>query len=306
MRARYLLAWAVPLLGLGELALAVHQAGGGPSEQDYRELAASVRTLYRPGDLITVNPRWAEPLVRQNLGDDLMPVSLLGRADNETVGRVLAIESEGQKEFEFPLFRETTRSHSGPFTIRMLTNPQPQVAQMRLLDRVVPPYLEVMAGPEGDPRVCPFTQHGRVVTGGLGGDPTLPARRFQCPGGPPYVVGVTVIDDEEFRPRQCIFAHPSPDGQLTLLFRDVSLGSRLVGHAGFPWLISRDGEGTPVTLEGELEGAAVGSVVVDERSGWIRFEWLTKGQQGRRGDLELVVKTPSAQASRFCFTMESR
>jgi hypothetical protein len=177
---------------------------------------------------------------------------------------------------------------------------------MRLIERVAPQWLSVTEGPTGDPHVCTYTTTARATAGNLPGEPTFGPRRFACPSGEPYLVTVTTIDDEQFAPRRCIWAHPSPIGPITLKFRDVWLGEKLVGHAGLPWLLSRDGAGTPIHLAAEFEGRPIGHVVVEDTQGFTRFEWSTTAHRDQRGDLELVVSSAESRNRRFCFTLESR
>ena len=44
--------------------------------------------------------------------------------------------------------------------------------------------------------------------------PPSRAQRFECPGGVFFNVGVTVIADEEFRPRRCLWSHPFARGEI--------------------------------------------------------------------------------------------
>jgi hypothetical protein len=306
MRIGTVLLLALPLVSLAELWAHRHFRSVAPTSEDWQRLEPEVIQLYRPNDLVTVTPHWADPLLRQLLGDRLMPIEVLARADDETLERVIVVSFGAAKDEQFAHWRERDHRASGPFQISLRENPQLETARMRLLDRVHPGMLQVFEGSAGDPHACSYTTIGRVSTGGLGGDPTLPANRFACPSGEPHLVAITTIDDQAFLPRRCIWAHPSALGPLTLVFRDVWLGQKLVGHAGLPWLLSRDGAGTPIRLSARFEGTPVGNVVIEDTQGWTRFEWSTLTHRDQRGDLELVVSSEQAQNRRFCFTLESR
>lgn len=65
-----------------------------PSRADWQAAAAFVRAEFRPGDLIAIAPRWAEPLGRAELGD-LMPLSMIGRADGRRYGRIFELSIRG-------------------------------------------------------------------------------------------------------------------------------------------------------------------------------------------------------------------
>jgi hypothetical protein len=306
MRLSSILLLALPFLSAVEFWSHKHFRTVAPREADWQALEPAIASMYRTADLVHIVPAWADPLLRQTLGESRMPLSVLGRADDDTLPRVIAVSFDGASDSAFAAWPERERHQVGPFQIRILDNPKLEVARMRLIDRVAPTTLQVFEGPPGDPHTCSFTKSAAVSAGGLGGNPTLAARRFACPSGEPHVVAVTTIDDERFAPRRCIWAHPSAIGPMTLLFRDVWLGQKLVGHAGLPWLISRDGVGTPIHLDVRFEGIHVGSVVVEDTEGWKRFEWPTIAEQDRRGDLEVVISTAEPQNRRLCFTLESR
>lgn len=306
MKLATLLLLALPLVSLTELAAHRYFRACAPSRADWQRLASEIAGLRRSGDLITSAPNWTDPLLRQALGQEPMPIDQLARADDDGLERVVEISVRGHRDPAFTSWRELTRRSIGPFRILVLGNPHPDPARQRLIDRVAPSLLEVSEGERGNRRVCAFTDSARVTAGGLGGDPTLPARRFACPSGEPYLVAVTTIDDESFRPRRCIWAHPTPRGPITLRFKEVWLGQRLVGHAGLPWLISRDGAGTPIHVAVRFEGESIGAVDVQDQQGWTRFEWPTAKLSDKRGELEVVVSSESAQNRRFCFTLESR
>lgn len=277
-----------------------------PNAEDWRRAKSEIVALCQPGALITSAPRWTDPLLRQAMGAELMPIELLARADNDNLEQVVEISFGGSKDGEFMTWPEQRRLKTGPFLVRVLANPRPEPAKTRLLDRVAPGSLEVAEGDANHERGCPYTSTGRASAGGLGGDPALPPERFACPSGEPYLVAVTTIDDEHFKPRRCIWAHLSPNGPLKLRFREVRLGAKLVGHAGLPWLISRDGVGTDIGLAVKFQGAPVGQVAVKDTAGWMRFEWSTAALGDEQGELEVIVSSERFQNRRFCFTLESR
>ncbi len=298
-------ALAVPLLGLSEWLAHQWCAHAAPTPSEYANLRPVVERLHEPSSLIVVVPGWAEPWVRQVLGEELLPLNVLARADDDDFPRALEISLLGQRAPSLASWRLRATHRHDPFTIRVLENPRPAVALARVLDRIEPPFLQVSAG-EAPVVPCPYTEQADVIAGGLGGEPTLPERRYQCSPEGIYGVAVTTIDDPEFRPRRCVWAHPVPEGPLLLRFSDFPLGQRLVGHAGFPWLISRDGVGTPVRLRARFAGQDIGAVTAQDTDGWIRFEWPTPGLSGKKGQLELVVDTEIVSERRFCFTLESR
>jgi hypothetical protein len=301
--------WAILLLpGVGLIEWGAHEyfRRSAPSEQDWAALEPAIRALYRSGDAVAIAPKWGEPLLRHHLGDPFFPLDVVARADDDDLARVILVSFLGQSTNEYWRWNVAETRASGPFTITVYSNPNPERPKLRFIDRIHPPYLEVFDGPDGDPKPCAYLRNAPVLTGGLGGEPTFPRERFVCGMGAPHFVAVTTIDDERFRPRRCIWAHPTPNGPLTLVFHQVPIGQRLVGHAGLPWLLSRDGSGTPIEITATVDGERVGRHVVVDQDGFTRFEWSTALQRDRVADLELRITTEQARNRRLCFTLESR
>jgi len=305
MQLRPVVLALVLLVGLGELAANVHHRASGPTSEDVTRASQVIGEFRAPEAALVVAPSWPEPLLRQALGVDSPPLDKLGRADDDSLLRVIEVSWDGHRDPRYLGWSEVRQERTSQFEIRLLDNPRPAPVKMRLLDRVRSPLLEVREGKAGDPRLCGYTERARVITGGLGGEPTLGARRFECPSGPPHLVTVTTIDDQSFEPRRCIFASPAPREPLTLTFRDVVLGQRFVGHAGFPWLLSRDG-GPAVRLRATLEGVPLAELEIAQDAGWRRFEWPLAGHEDRVADLELEISVAEAGPARFCFALESR
>lgn len=305
-RRTAILAWLVPLLGVAELIAHFVFARCAPDSSDWAALGPALRALHQPGDLIVVAPGWADPLLRRSLGDSLLPLDVVARADDDGFTRALEVSFGGARSRALESWHERRHTSVGPFSVRVLNNPDPSVAQWSLLDHAKPPDLEVSILRGGTSVPCAYTTAAIPVAGGLGGDPTLSAQRFVCLGGSPFVVTTTIIDDERYLPRRCLWAHPNPFGPLRLLIHQITLGRKLVGHAGFPWLLSRDGAGIPVTITARVDGRLLDSVEVRDTQGWTRFEWPTGGLQGRAADLELRIESQEVNDQRLCFTLESR
>jgi hypothetical protein len=116
-------------------------------------------------------------------------------------------------------------------------------------------------------------------------------------------VGETVIADQDFLPRRCIFAHPPGHADLVIRFPSVPAGDRIVGRSGLYWMIERERKGAPVTLEVRIGSELIGTVVHEDGQGFARFE-LPLG--GRGGDVDFVVRADDVQHRHFCFHAEVR
>ncbi len=300
--------WVLALLALALAETSAHFffRQRAPSAQQWQHLSSRVASLFKPGDLVVVAPDWGEPLARQVLGDAMMPLSVVARAGDDDYPRAIQIGFLGQARSELSGWTEIHREIVGKFELSIRHNPAFEPSRYRLIDHVDPTTLSVALSRNGVEQPCPFNPSSTMSAGNLGGDPTSPKARFNCAGGSFHWVGVTIIDDERYRPRRCIWAPTSAGAPLTLRFRLVSFGKKLVGHAGAPWLMVRDGVGPPITLTAASSRGAIGSVAAKDTDGWIRFEWRTDALENTTADLELTVAGSSRGDQRFCFTLESR
>ncbi|HEX6273596.1 MAG TPA: hypothetical protein VFZ53_11155 [Polyangiaceae bacterium] len=303
-RIRYL--WLlVPALGIGELVLHVVFARRAPRVEEWRELVEPVRRLKRPNDLLVVAPAWAEPVARHALGDAPFPLDQVARADASSFPRALEISALGARADETRSWGVASEERAGRFTLRVLHNPAPVVPKYRFIEHVAPESLEVavVAGEQEVP--CAFTPRAPVTAGGLHGHVTFPRERFLCPGGEASFVGVTVIDDEKYLPRRCIWAHPPDRGELRLRFRGVPLGVRIRGWAGLSYFLFRDGVGEPVTIEFSTQGRSLGEHEHHDEWGFRAFTLPTQDVAGSTADVEISVRASSAANRHFCFVAET-
>ncbi|HEX6766749.1 MAG TPA: hypothetical protein VF103_14745 [Polyangiaceae bacterium] len=296
---------AVPALGLAELGLHVAFSRRAPSVEEWRELAEPVRRLKRPSDLVVVAPAWAEPIARHALGDGAFPLEQIARADASSFARAVEVSALGARADETRAWRVASEEKRGRFTLRVLENPSPVVPKYRFVDHVRPPELAVAVVTPERETPCSFNEHASVTAGGLHGHATFPRERFQCPGGESSFVGVTVIDDQEYLPRRCIWAHPPERGALHLRFRGVPLGSRLRAWAGLSYFLYRDGLGEPVTIAFDAEGRRLGTHRHQDEWGFRAFSFATPEVAGHTSDVEIVVSADSAWGRDFCFVAET-
>jgi len=302
-RLRYL--WFVlPALGLLELALHLWFSTRAATLADWRNLTAVVAARKRAGEPVVVAPEWAEPLARLALGDRAFPVAELARDDDASVQRVLEVAELGARASAFVDWRVASESRSGPFTLRVLENPKPLHAKYRFVEHVAPGELEVAVVANGSERPCVFRDHARVTAGGLHGQVAFPSVRFACPGGDEMFVGVTIIDDQAYRPRRCLWAHPPAKGFLRLRFRDVPLGTRLHGGAGLSYFLFRDGVGAPITLTATSGGVQLGAATHRDEDGWTSFDFSTPALAGQSATVDFEVRSAGDFRRDYCFSAE--
>lgn len=296
----------VPLIGVGELALQVYFSQRAPDAAAWTALKTELEGLGEPGDLVVVAPEWAEPLARRALGEEWMPLADVARADEAGYAHALEIGLFGRRAPELANFRELRQEALGPFTIRRLENPAPDTALYRFVDQVDPAHLFVAEWNGEAEHPCEFTARAAASSGGLGGHVTYPRQRYRCTGGESNFVGVTVIDDQRYRPRRCIFAHPVANSLLHLRFANVPIGSKLHGYAGLSYLIARDGLGTPVEFAAYVDGKEVGRRLFSDARGFQSFEFALEGSSAARAEVTFEVQSKSVKDREFCFQAEMR
>jgi hypothetical protein len=297
--------FGLPVLGLGELGAHVYFSRRAPGFDAWRAIQGPVAAMKRPGDLVLVAPAWADPVARRARGAELMPIRDAARPDETRYAAAIELSILGQRAGELAGWREEAREEHGRFLLRRLANPSPARVVFDFVDHLAPPAVDVR-GTE-PPVACAWNPRAKIVAGGLGGNPTFPAERFECPGGVFFNVGVTVIADEEFRPRRCIWSHPFERGEIVTRFRGVPLGAVIRGHAGMYWIIERERAGAPVTLSVRVDGETVGEATHVDGDGWAPFEFPLGAHAGAAGAVvEFAVRTTDHAHRHYCFEADTR
>jgi len=295
----------LPIAGVFELCMGIRGRSVAPRAEDYDAIIPVMASLYREGDLVVVAPRWAEPHVRRALGDAYFPLDAIGRSDSQRFSRAIEISVLGEEAPDTQRFREVERKRAGDFSIRVLENPQPEPVVFDFVDHLEPRYASAFGT---DPEVrCTWSDRARVASGGLGGHPTFPPKRFLCQEDFYLNVSATIIADEKFLPRRCIYAHPTPTGARVVRFEKVPLGDRIVGHSGMYWMIERSHLGAPVDLEVRVDGDSLGTFSHSDGEGWKRFEVALGSHAGAtEASVEFVVSAKRYEHRHFCFQADSR
>lgn len=296
---------AVPLVGAVELAGQRWTTHRAPSFDGWAEIEAPVRAIKQAGDLVVIAPEWADPMARRALGDELMPLRDVARPDETRYAHAIEVSILGESAPELRGWREESRRELGKFLIRRLANPAPRRVIYDFVDHARPGEADVRG--TVPPMECVWNSRAPILAGGLGGHPTFPPERFECPAGVFFNVGVTVIADEEFRPRRCLWSHPLARGELVTRFHDVPLGQVIRGHGGLYWMVERERRGAPVTLTVRVDGDTVGAFTHRDGEGWKGFEMPLGAHAGQRArEVELAVTSTSYKDRHFCFEADTR
>lgn len=292
----------MPLLGISELLGHWHVKSRAPAIDDWQAIVEPLRELRKDGDLVIVAPYWAEPAARRVFGDVEMPLVDVARPDNSGYQRALEISLLGERAL--PDWKLLEEAKVDKFTLRVLENPQYEPVFGDFLGLLRPENVTVTSGSKASARACSFKPRARVRNGALHGHPTFPRQRFECGKGK-HFVGVTVIEDELYRPRRCIWANPTKRKPLSLQFKQVELKNRVQGYGGISYFDERDGRGGGVEMTVVVGGEPVGAYRHAPGEGWtpFRFETTGSGQQ----DVEFRIRATGNKTPRgFCFQADIR
>jgi hypothetical protein len=212
----------VLLLALVETATALIAPLRAPDDADWKAAAASVRSGFRPGDLIVAAPDWADQVMRMHLGD-LVPLKVAARLDDARYGRVWEISQKGGSAGEGRGTLAATTRH-GALTVRRWERP-PAAVSFDFFD-------------EWNRARVARVQGGREIP-----CEKLPDR-FQCPDwGFNFVkpqlleIGTTM--------RNALYAQPVAGATVAVEFAAVPMGRELAVGAGLHHVWRRrDADGT--------------------------------------------------------------
>jgi hypothetical protein len=304
-RVRFL--WLlVPLAGLLELALFVRDSRLAPRVSDWQAVRAQVVQLKQPADLLVVAPEWADPLARFAFGDQLMPIRDVARADVSAYPRALEVSTLGSSAPELSDWKVGEQRVVGRFQLRVRENPNPAHILFSFLDHAEPTFLAVTAGDSGESeRPCVYTQHAQSSTGGLHGHLAFPRERYSC-GGEEFFVGVTILDDQEYRPRRCLWAEPRGGESVRLSFTNVPMGRKIYGYAGLSYFLFRDGQHEATLISVHVAGQQVGSYEHHDERGWHHFEFDTSRFTGQVANVEFDVSSADPRDRQLCFYADTR
>jgi hypothetical protein len=300
------LALGVAGLGLVELGLQFRFATVAPRLSEWKAVRSAVEGFAEPGVLVVVAPAWAEPNARFALGDVWMPLEHVARPDESGFELALEIAILGQRAPELAGWELESEREAGKFSLRRYRNRNVVPVRYDFLAHVEPPDSSVAVERDGVGAPCPFSSNNKVTNGDLQGHPTFPKRRFVCSGGEWAFVGRTVIEDQNYRPRACMWAHPPSRGALVLRFGAVPIGASIRGYGGMPYIFERETHGTPVDVTVSVGGEPVGSYRHVDGEGWKGFEIPTPRFAGQVLPVEFRVTSRKAWRRDFCLQASIR
>ncbi len=238
------------------------------SDDDWSAAAARVRRDFREGDLVVVAPSWADPLLREHLGD-VITLEDAGRSDLAQYRRLWALSIRGHRPAEAPSAAPALDEQIG--AVRVLRwDLRPDGVLYDFTEHVRDAHVSMV---QGDREVaCAWRDEGRARGGGLGAGPITPAERHVCDARRPWLwVGTTVQDDLDLQPRYCIWQHPAGREPIRATFDDVPLGERIVLYGDVYYEHERDLAHGAVDVSVFVDGEQVGRMVHRDGDGWKRM-----------------------------------
>lgn len=283
------LAGLVPLLLVLGLALWELVAALGPhglAAGDVRQAAALVRAELAPGELVTVAPEWIEPLVRRELGD-LMPASMLGRADAARYGRIWELSFAGKHAEEVQGLAAERVQRFGGVTVSRYPHAATAI-RMDLTERLPASRVTMALGAQAE-KPCYWVG---VAAGGL--PQRGPAGAFRCERGSVELRTAEV----DYRPRRSMVVEVGELTRTALVFEGIPdaawRGAKLVlwlGHHDFHRRKTAQG---PSSVVVDLDrGAARVPIQVEVKQDFLPTEIpLPQGAPGGEHSIRIEVSAP--------------
>lgn len=277
------MAAAIVVLALVETVNAFVAPSRAPTDKDWAAAAAKVRAGFQPGDLIVAAPAWADPLMRQQLGD-LVPLPVAGRMDAARYGRIWELAQRGAHAADAAGATLAETSHFGALTLRRWEKPASQVT----FDFVAEWHRASVSVVNAD---------GVEVPCGAA------QNQFQCVGGAALKPELLEIDTTL---RNGLGVEPAERTTLAVEFAEVPMGRELAVASGLHsvWL-RKLGDGK-VNLRVLVDGRELGALVASSSSGWGLRAFDTSASAGKTGKVRFEITVDKSNGRHFGFAAEAR
>lgn len=276
---------AVVVLALVETVSALVAPLGAPGDADWRAAAKWITSQHQDQDLIVAAPGWADPVLRQHLGD-LIPPKMAGRLDHQRFARVWELGQRGAEAPETAGASLKGERRFGPLRVRLYER-----------KHLAPTYdfLENWG-------------HARVYRVEPGRPPVAceasPAKH-QCPG-----IGHNFVQRRMLELgghlHQALYAQPVANATVAVEYTGVLLGRELAVGGGLHNVWERKkGDGT-VSLRVLVDGKEIGKLESGNRTGWKVARFDTTAFAGRSGTVRFEITSNKPFARHFGFAAEAR
>lgn len=278
-------ACAIVGLALFEAGAALLAPAFAPTNADWAAAAGFVNQRFAAGDLIVAAPAWADPVLRQHLGDRL-PAPIAGRLDHERFARVWEIAQRGASASETEGALMVEEQRFGNLRTRLYQRTPKTLTYdfaARWRDATV-----TRQAPGAPAIACPLspTQH------------QCPDLRFNFVRDALLEIGGTL--------RQSLYAQPVAGAAVVLEYSAVPLGKEIAVGAGLHnvWL-RKVADGT-VELRVLVDDQEVGRVQSGNRSGWSVRRFDTSAFAGRSARVRFEITSAKPFSRHFGFAAEAR
>ena len=268
-----------------------------PTPQDFHEAASFVRRRMQPRDLIAGAPAWADPLLREALGDRI-DLAMAGRSDSAAYERLWALSIRDAQVREAPPGAPELERRFGEVLVRRWSLGASTV-RYDFVEHAMQAAVSVLSG--GDGRACRLRHFGPPRGGGLGVGFLPPVQRFDCDRS--TWVGPVVLEDLDLQPRYCLMNAAPRDRPLRVTFFDVPLAKRFVLYGGLYYERERMRRGAPAHVRVLIDGRLAGQMTHVDGDGWKRLEFATPST-ARSGQVAIDVIAPDRRS--FCWAATTR
>jgi hypothetical protein len=274
---------AIVLLVVVETLTALTARWRVPSEADWQRAAAEVRGGFRGGDLIVAAPGWADPLMRQQLGD-LVPMPVAGRMDAARFGRIWQISQRGGEAPETKGLQRAVQARHGALTVSRFDKRAAQVT------------FDFVAGwAKGS--LSRIEPDGRVVACSAAGD------GHHCVGPGYFTPQILEIDTS---PRFALHSEPVGRATLALDYDNVPMGRELAVGAGLHNVWKRKGGNGTVKVRVLVNGQDLGSVSAANFSGWTVRAFDTTALAGQTAKVRFEITADNPVSRHLGLAAEAR
>jgi hypothetical protein len=278
-------ALGIVVLALVETANALLAPLTAPSDGDWRKAAVQVRAGFRPGDLIVAAPAWADPLVRQHLGD-LIPLPVAGRMDAARFGRIWEVAQRGSKAPEVAGAKVEETGRHGGLTVRRYQREPAHV----LFDFVADWNRASVSRNLGG---------GQVNFCNPLGD------RFQCPDVPGSPIKPDLLEIDT-TPRWALGVPMVGSATTAMEYDRVPLGRELVVGVGLHNVWLRKAAKGTVTVRVLVAGRELGRLQAGSMTGWTLRKLDTAGLAGQTATVRFEITADDPNSRHLGLAAEAR
>ena len=112
------------------------------------------------------------------------------------------------------------------------------------------------------------------------------------------------MDDQNYRPRRCIYAHPLVNGNLHVRFPNVPVGRKIRGYAGESFLIARDATNSGVELAVFVNGREIARHGFRSSEGFAPFDFALPPPSAPTMEVTFQIQSKEPREREFCFQAE--